>query len=188
MRHHGVVTEALLQIERDPFGPTPAECEDQGRAMLFHERRDRVVHRLPVLMGREGAQVGARCDHLQIHPARPIAGAVRTHHSHRARAPHTLGIHFGAGEKFGQPLDRIERRREPDSRRTRRACRAHHSFQPLQREHQMCTALVRGERVEFVDDNVADGAQTLTEARRSQQDEERLRSRDENMRRAAKHR
>ena len=85
MGQHGVVAEALLQIERDPLGPAPAEREDQSRAMLSHQRGDRVVHRLPVLMSRERAKVGTRRDHLQIHRARALAGAVGAHDFHRTR-------------------------------------------------------------------------------------------------------
>ena len=121
MGQHGVVAEAFLQIERDPLGPAPAEREDQSRAMLSHQRGDRVVHRLPVLMSRERAKVGTWRDHLQIHRARSLAGAVGAHDFHRTGCARAGGVGLSAGEKFGQPLDRIERRGKSDSRRTRTA-------------------------------------------------------------------
>src|SRR5713226_3183570 len=49
-------------------------------------------------------------------------------------------------------------------------------------------ALVTGERVEFIYHNVADRGDLLAELRRGQQDEQRFRSGDKNMRRAAEHR
>ena len=188
MRQHGVVAETFLQVERDPLGPSAAQREDQGRTMLPNQRGDRVVHRLPVLMGRERAEVGPRRDHLEVHRTRAIVRPLGAHHFHRARAARAVGIGLGAGEKPGQPLDRIERRREPDSRRTRRAGRTHHPLQPLQREHQMRAALVGRERVQLIHDHVAHGAQTLTKARRGQQDEERLGRGDEDVGRPPEHR
>ena len=164
MRQHGVVAEALLQVERDPLGPAPAEREDQGRAMLPDQRGDRVVHRLPMLMGRERAEVGSGRDHLQVHRARALVRPFGAHDFHRARAARAVGIGLSAGEKSGQPLDRIERRREPDSRGTRRAGRTHHPLQPLQREHQMSAALVGRECVQLVDDHVAHGASGFDES------------------------
>ena len=64
----------------------------------------------------------------------------------------------------------------------------HHPFEPLQREREMSAALVAGDRVELVDDHVADGGELLAKARRGQQDEERLGRGDENMRRPPEHR
>jgi len=123
--------------------------------MLPHQRRNGVVHRLPVLMGRERAEVGPGRHHLQVH--RTGAG-VGTHDFDGTRAAHALVIDLAAGEKFGQPLDRIERRRKADSRGTRRAAGPDHPFQPLQREHQMSAALVGRKRVQLIDNDVAHGA------------------------------
>ena len=52
----------------------------------------------------------------------------------------------------------------------------------------MCTALVARERVELIDDHVADTGELLAELRRGQQDKQRLGGRDENMRRPTEHR
>src|SRR5260370_18479773 len=62
------------------------------------------------------------------------------------------------------------------------------SFESLQREGQVRTALVAREGVEFIDDNVAGRGEFLAEFRRGQQDEQRLRSGDENVRRPSEHR
>ena len=102
------------------------------------------------------------------------------------RAPSSLD--FGAGEKRGERFDRIQRRRKTDPHRARRPAPPHHPFEALQRERQMSAALVAGDRVELVNDDVADGRELLAKARRGQQDEQRLGRGDEDVRRPPQHR
>src|SRR5258708_25009886 len=52
----------------------------------------------------------------------------------------------------------------------------------------MRAALVAGERMKFIDDDMTHGGELLAELRRGQQDEQRLRSGDKNVRRTTEHR
>ena len=99
-----------------------------------------------------------------------------------------VASHVVAGQESGQLFDRIQRGRQPDSIRPRIAATRHEALEALQRQREMRAALVAGERVELIDDHVANGGELLAELRRGQQDEQRLRRRDENMRRPAEHR
>ena len=186
MRHHGVGAKALLQVEGDPLGPSAGQSEDESGAMLRDQARDLVVHRLPVLMGRQRAELGAGRGHLEVHVARAIVGA----HDLRGprRADGAVGAGIETGQEAGESLDRIERCREADSRRARAAAGANQAFQPLQRDGQMRSALVAGKSMKLVNDHVANVDQLLAKARRGQQDEERLRRSDEDVRRPAEHR
>ena len=59
--------------------------------------------------------------------------------------------------------------------------------QPLERERQMAAALVRRQRVDLVDDHRAGGRQHRAAGFRSQQDVERFRRGDDDVRRPAPH-
>ena len=96
--------------------------------------------------------------------------------------------HVVAGQEAGQLFDRIQRGRQADSIRTRIPATRHEALEAFQRQREMRAALVAGESVEFIDNHVADGGELLAELRRGQQDEQRLRRRDENVRRPPKHR
>ena len=92
----------------------------------------------------------------------------------------------GAGE---EPPDRLERplgRREADPLERRRV-RAAQVLEPLEGEREVGAALRAGDRVDLVDDHRLHAAQGLAGAR-GQQEVERLRGRDEDLRRALRQR
>src|SRR5271166_1806860 len=82
----------------------------------------------------------------------------------------------------------MERRREADPSRARRAGLHYHPFEALEAKHQMNTALVAGERVKLVDDDVLHRSKLLTKFRGGKQDEERFGGGNENVGRMAEHR
>ena len=185
MRHNRIGTDALLQSERNPLGPSAREREDQRRAMLANEVSNGIVHRLPMRMGRERPELGSGRDDRQIEFAPGVVGA---HDSDWARRARAVGGDFRSGEKCGERFDWIERRRETNAHRSRRPTLPDHSFQALQRERQMSAALVAGDRVELVNDDVANGSELGAKARRGQEDEQRFGRGDEDVRRPSKHR
>ena len=105
---------------------------------------------------------------------------------------------FCPHEKLADQLDRILRCRQPDALRRLYAAgekcagrqpvfAAHQRVQPFQCKRQVSAALVVGDRVDFVDDHGADTAQMLARFGRSQQQVQRLRRRDQDVRRIAQH-
>ena len=80
-------------------------------------------------------------------------------------------------------LDRLLRRRQPDAQQSVAAQRR----QPLQRQRQMRAALVRRQGVDLVDDHRARGRQHRAAGFRAEQDVERLRRGDEDVRRPPAH-
>src|SRR6266478_2193929 len=170
MRHHRVGAESFLQIQRDALGGTAAQREDQGRAMLSDEPRDFVVHRIPMLMRRERTQVRTGCEDFEVHGANSIVSANNFHRT-RTRG---IAINVVSGQKLRELLDWIQRRGEADSIGPRLSPAGDEALETFQRQGQMRTALVAGERVQFIDDNVTNGSELLAELRRGQQDEQRL--------------
>src|SRR5271156_755084 len=185
MRHDSVGAEPLLQVDRDALCSSPAQRKDQRRAMLADEARDFVVHRIPMLMRRQRPELGSGREDLQIHRAYAIVGANYFDQARRARL---VGSNIISAQKAGQLFDRIQRRRQTDSIGPRLPAARHQSLEALERERQMRAALVAGERMEFVDDDVADGGEFFAELRRGQQDEQGFGRRHENMRRPPEHR
>ena len=185
MGHHRFLTEALLQGQCDPLGPSAAEREDQRGAMLADQIRDAVVHRVPMRMGRQWAQFRPRRQHLQIQFTRAVA---RCHNPAWTLMTLPAGIDLAAGQEAAQFLNRAECRRKSNSDGPRSGAGFHHPLQPLQGQRQMRAALVAGHRMQLIDDDPANRLQLLTETAGGQQDEQRLRRGDEDLRRTAQHR
>src|SRR5271170_5263323 len=185
MRHDSVGAEPLLQVDRDALCRSPAQRKNQRRAMLTDEARDFVVHRVPMLMRRQRPELGSGREDLQVHRAHAIVGA---NYFDRARRARVVASNVISREEAGQLFDRIQRRRQTDSIGPRLSAARHQSLEALERERQMRAALVAGERMEFVDDDVADGGEFFAELRRGQQDEQGFGRRHENMRRPPEHR
>src|SRR5260370_12408969 len=97
-------------------------------------------------------------------------------------------IDMVAGQELRELLDWIKRRGETDTIRPWLSATGDESLEPLQREGQVRTALVARERVEFIDDNVADRGEFLAEFARGQQDEQRLPRGERHVRRPSEHR
>ncbi len=142
---------------------------------------DRVVHRLPMLMRRERVRARAR--------ARSPASPSRARDRRRAtiftgrgvRAP-PCAISKPARNSASVSIG-LSVADSPIRVGRARATGAHHALEPLERERQMRAALVRRERVQFIDDHVPHRRELGAKARRGQQQEQRLGRRDENMRR-----
>ncbi len=81
------------------------------------------------------------------------------------------------------PRSAFRRRRKPDAGHARPAER----IEPFERQREMTPALVRRNRVRFVDDDRAHGRQHAPARLRAEQDVERFGRRDDDMRRALAH-
>jgi hypothetical protein len=132
-----------------------------------------------------GPQFRAGRDNLQIHRAHAIVGA---NYLARTRRSSAVARHLVAGQESRQLFDWIQRRRQSNSIRPRIPATRHEALKPLERQGEMRTALVARQRVEFIDNHVANAGELLAEPGRSQQDEQRLGRRDQNMRRPPEHR
>ena len=98
--------------------------------------------------------------------------------------------HFGRGppsarahQQVRDRIDRVLRRRQPDTHQVVAAQRG----QTFERQRQMRAALVRRHGVNFIDDDRARARQHRAAGRGAEQDVERLRCGDEDVRRAAAH-
>ena len=90
---------------------------------------------------------------------------------------------FSADQKARHFLDGLLRGRQADARETRpRQC-----FQPFQRQGQVSAALVGGERMDLVDDDRARGREHLAAGDAGEQDVQRFRRGDDDVRRTAAH-
>src|SRR5437870_2102026 len=96
MRHHGILADLLLQRQRDTLGPAAAQRKNERRAMLIDERRKCIVHRLPMLMGRERAKLRTGRNDLEIEIARNV---ISTDYPNRSRHTDVFGSYISAGEK-----------------------------------------------------------------------------------------
>ena len=88
-----------------------------------------------------------------------------------------------ADQEARHVLERLDRRGEPDAHRRLAAER----IEPLEREHQVRAALAARDRVQLVHDHALDALQHRAAGFRGQQDEERLRRRDQDVRRGLAH-
>ena len=104
----------------------------------------------------------------------------------------------GAGQKLSDERDGVLRGGEPDalgrlsSTANQRAGRqavapADQRFEPLQCEGEVCAAFVVGDGVDLIDDHGVDRAKIVAAFFRSEQDVERLRRGDQDVRRVTQH-
>ena len=171
MRGDGVVAEPLGQVPRRALREPARVDEHERRAMRANELGEPVVLLDPNLGGHDRLERRARQLEREIALARV------------AFVDDRAGRIGNAREKAGQHVDRLRRRRNADARRRPLAER----FEPFQRQRQMRAALVARERVDFVDDDRAHRAQHVPARLGAEQDVQRLRRRDENVRRLAAH-
>ena len=171
--------------------PQRAQCDAPPvRRASSSPRRSRFFFCLPPRASATGCAPSATSSLTELHA---VAGGKRGAHrqpvrSGSARRARAIRSDLCAGQKGGERFDRVERRRKPDTHRPGCPARPHHPFEAFQCEREMGAALVAGHGVEFVNDDVADGAQLLAEARGGQQDKKRLRRGDEDVRRPPEHR
>ena len=153
--------------------------------MRFYELRDRVVHRIPIFMGGQRAEVGSGRLNLKIHRADLVIGA---RDPYRTRTPGAVASHLEPGEKLGQRFDRAQGCRETDPRRPHPAPRAHHPLEALQGDRQMGPALIARQRMKFINHHVANRGELLAEFRGSEQQKERFGRGNQNVWRPTQHR
>ena len=140
--------------------------------MLADERRQPVVHLVPELFRGDGADFAPRHLHREVQ----VASRGNLHNRWRWRAT--------TAEKRGDGLDWLLRGGQTDTRHALAGQRV----EALERQRQMRTAFVIGDRVNFVHDHRPHMAQRLAASLGCKQDVERFRRRHENVRRAGEHR
>ncbi len=138
--------------------------------MLQGQFRDAVVNLAPHFVAGDGAKLRRRNLHCQVKLAA------------MADVDHGWGGASRAGQKVRDLLDRLLRGRQADAGRPIRQ-----QVEPLQRERQVCAALVIGDGVDFVDDDGLDMAQDGAAAIRGEQNVERLGRGHQDVRRPLEH-
>ena len=157
----------------DPLGQLACVDEDQRAAMLVDELHQPLINLGPVLVRANGLQLELRA----LRRPGPCRGSGRCP---RSSAP----VACAPTRKLRQLLERLLRRRQADANRPRSQQSA---SEPLQRQRQMDAALVASHGVDFIDDHRLDVAQNFPASLASEEQIERFRSRDENVRRPAEH-
>ena len=169
--------DAVVEVAGQPLGRPPALREDQRRAVRLHQLGDLLLSGVVDGVARGRQEVVDGGDHLDVEVARE-AGVDGD------------GIVAGAaGEERQRRFHRAHRGRAPDPLRTRSAlARLDQRLQPLERQRQVDAALVAHERVHLVHDDEARAGQRRPEPLAGQQDVERFRRRDEDVRGTPGHR
>ena len=178
VRARNLLLRQLVQPQRQPLGEAAVVDEDDRRAVRADELDERRVDRrpdrarLPALL----ATLAARLAHVLDRDDDLEVELLRDACVDELDRP-------AARDEAADLLERTLRRREPDSLRRLRRER----LEPLDREREMGAALRAGDRVHLVEDQRVDAPQQLACARGEQQ-EERLRRGDQDVRRLAEHR
>ena len=139
--------------------------------MLQDQLRQAVVDRAPVVVRRQRLQGRVRRldPQFQFAPVSQVENA----------AGQRLAGQVHPGQEVGNLRHRFLRRRQPDPRWPLLG----HVIQPSQRQRQVRTPLVAHDRVNLVEDDRANRAQDLPRLLRRQHQVERLRRRDQDLRR-----
>ena len=171
MRRHDVLAEALGEVPRGALGEPTRIDEDERRLVGTDQLGEPIVDLGPDLVGHDRLERRAR----QLE--REIALAHMTLVDDRA---------IGVGptrQVLGHPIERLRRRGNADPNGASRA----KGGEPLERKREMGAALVAGERMDLVDDDGAHRREHAPPRCRGQQDIERFRRRDEDVRRLPPH-
>ena len=174
-----VLAEAIAQVPREPFGHPPRVDEDQCCPMLRDQLGEPIVISPPTPRATS--------------PLRAATAAPRAPRSISRRCPSSTIAAVGHAGRVDRRSSRPETARllrsASASRRGRSAAAAgRHLLQPLQAEREVRPASRADDRVDFVDDDGADGAQHLAAALGRQQQIQRLGRRHQDVRRRAQHR
>ena len=183
----------VVECRGEPLREAARVHEQDRRAVRFHELEQARVHRRPdasrFASGRCRAR-GRRCRQgitgprhvLDGHLDAQVENLLRPGVHDRHRPPRPLANALAAAQEARDLLERPLRRRKPDA--LRRLSRQ--LLQPLQRQREVRPALGPDDRVDLVHDHGLDGRQEGPRAR-GQQQEQRLRGRDQDVRRVAQH-
>ena len=165
------LAQPLGQVARHAFGDAPLVDEDQRRAVLRDQAGQAVVQLLPHFGRQHGAQRRSR--HLDAEIAFAHVAGVDDRHLAPALAD----------EEAPHLVQRLHGGRQAHAHRRLRAQR----FQPLQRQHQVRAPLAARHRMQFVDDHALDRLEHRAARLRTEQDVERFRRGDQDVRRLATH-
>ncbi len=163
--------EALREVAASALGQPAGVDEHQGRAMFGHQLGQPVVDLLPGFVAQHRFQRHGR------HFDGEVALAAVAHIHQRA------GVAPLAHEKGRHALDGLLRGRQADALHAAPAQR----FQAFGAEHQMAAALAAGDGVNFIDDQAATPGQHGAAGFGTEQDVERFRRGDQDVRRAFAH-
>ena len=166
-----VLPQHLGEARRHTLGQLARVDEDERGAVLADQPGHAPVDFLPGLVRADGRQ--GRVRHLD----REVEAAVMAGVDQGAIAP-------GADQQARRLLQRLLRRRQPDALQRPAGQR----LEPLERQRQVRPALVAGDGVDLVHDDCAHAPQHGAPALAGQQDVERLRGRDQDVRRPPPHR
>ena len=165
---HAVGAEPLAERVRDPLRGTPRVDEDQRRPVRADEGRQSVVDLPPLLVRGDGLQIGRR--HLdgqvEVAPVPEVDDRARRARPREEARGLADGVHGG---------------REPDTLRAPLG----HGIEARERVAQVTPALVAHEGVELVDDDGADAPEERARTLGREHQVERLRRRDQDVRRAS---
>ena len=173
VRGDDVLADELRQVSRHALRHAPRVDENERGAMLASELGKARVDLLPDLARHDRFERRRR--KLEREVARAYVSGVDD--------GATLGRRSSAHEIARDFLDRLLRGRQADAHRRRRG----QCSETLQRQREVAPALVRRERVNFVDDHRARRREHPAPGIRAEQYVERFRGRDDNMRRPAAH-
>src|SRR5215813_9420168 len=163
---HGIVTKALGKMVGDALGLPAGINKDQGGAVLANKLRHSFVDFVPHLVRGNRPQFAPRHFHSEIDP--PL---VPNLYDHRFRAA-------ASGKEAPNYLDGFLSRGKTDAQwRT-----SGERFESLQRKGQVRAPLIVGYSVDFVDDHSVHGGQDFAALTGRQQDVQRLRSGNKNVR------
>ena len=171
MARHMLLADPLGQPMRHPLRQRPRVDEDQRRAVLLDQLPQTVVDAVPQVVrgNRRKRHVG------RLHPELQLALVPQIENLAVQRR---AGV-VQTGQKRRDLIHRLLRRRKPDASRAALG----DAIQPRQRERQMAAPLVAHHRVDFIHDHRLHRAQRLAAALRREHQVERLRRRDQNVRR-----
>ncbi len=180
MRGHRLLAEPLAQLARDALRHPPRVHEHDRRLVRGDEIGEALVVLLPDFVRHDGAERRARNLDRQIDRA-----AVPLVHddavASRRRRPH---------QEARDGVDRPLRGGQPDPLQGPAEAGRHVGPQLLeafQRQRQVRAAARANHRMDLVDDDRADGTEEAAAALRREQQVERLRGRDQDVRRDAQH-
>ena len=163
--------DALGEEARRALGEAPVVDEDERGPVRLDQLGEPVVQLVPDLVRHHRFERRARQLQREVALAH-VAGVDDL----------DVGVAV-ADQEARHRLERLHRRGESDAHGRLAAER----IQPLERQHQVRAALAAGDRVQLVHDHALDALQHRAAGFRGQQDEERLRRRDQDVRRRLAH-
>ncbi len=189
VRGHGVLTDTLRQLVADLFNQTPRVNENKRGSVPLRQCCELVIEFGPHGRGSNRTQLVGGHFNCEVQRA-PLSYL----HDHRR-----LAVGMATGEKAGDKFNGILRRREANALRSAMPAGRHRTraqpvfpadqgFQSLQTQRKVGAAFVVGYCVDLIDDQRAHAPQMLPRLARREQEIQRLRRGDEDVRGMLQHR